>query len=305
MKNFLRTLILFTVFSILTIVILIFLSNEFVKRNTFNNWETESNLLVIKNNQQYDALFMGISHARNLSRHKNHLRIEAITGKKIINIGRGGYYSGLLNQYLYLKYFYAMGNTAHDVIIILTPVLMYSYVYDDASNIFEDEPISFTFIRCYLSEKNDYTTRQLFYYMIDKLSPQWILTVPTTLEKKTESLDSLDRAKVESGMRSAYLNGMENKVFENRKALIYKILEECKRNTSRVIFIIPPALFGKWKGHETVVSFLEQLHNQDPAIAWYDCSESVLNPKLYYDHHHLNSAGVVYFTEKYLKDIMK
>jgi hypothetical protein len=305
MKPFLKNLFFFILFSVLAIVVMIFLSNEFVMRNTFNNWETESNLLVIKEHQQYDALFMGISHARNLSRHKNHLRIEAITGKKILNIGRGGYYSGLLNQYLYLKYFYAMGNTTQNVIIVLTPVLMYSYVYDDASNIFEDEPISFSFIRCYLSERNDYTTRQLYYYIIDKLSPQWFLTVPTSLDEKTESLDSLDRAKVDSGMRSAYLNGMENEVFENRKTLVYKILKECRANNSRVIFIIPPALFGKWKGHETVVSFLEQLHIQDPAIAWYDCSNSVLDPKLYYDHHHLNSAGVVYFTENYLKQIIR
>jgi hypothetical protein len=305
MNHFLKNLFLFTVCSILTILVLILLSNEFVKRNTFNNWETESNLLVIRENQQYDALFMGISHARNLSRHKNHLRIETITGKKIINIGRGGYYSGLLTQYLYLKYFYAMGNKTQKVIIVLTPILMYSYVYDDASNIFEDEPISFNFIRCYLSENNHSATRQLYYYIIDKLSPQWFLTVPATLEEKKESLDSLDRAKVEAGIQSAYLNGMENEVFENRKALVYKIIGECKKNNSQIIFIIPPALFGKWKGHETVVSFLGQLHNQDPAIAWYDFSESVLDPKLYYDHHHLNSAGVVYFTENYLKKIMK
>jgi hypothetical protein len=289
----------------LTIFVLILLSNEFVKRNTFKNWETESNLLVIKENQQYDALFMGISHARNLSRHKNHLRMESITGKKIINIGRGGYYSGLMTQHLYLKYFYAMGNKAQKVIIVLTPLLMYSYIYDDASNVFEDEPISLKFIQCYLSENNKNTVRQLYYYVIDKLSPQWFLSVPTSLDEKKEYLDSLDRTKVEEGIKAAYLNGMEENVFENRKVLVYNILDECKKNNSEVLFIIPPALFGKWRGHDAVIAFLDQLQKQDPTIRWYDFSESVLDPKLYYDHHHLNSAGVVYFTENYLKKIMK
>jgi hypothetical protein len=53
-----------------------------------------------------------------------------------------------------------------------------------------------------------------------------------------------------------------------------------------------------------VASFLNQLQKQDSTIAWYDFSESVLDPKLYYDYHHLNSAGVVYFTENYLKKII-
>ena len=34
---------------------------------------------------------------------------------------------------------------------------------------------------------------------------------------------------------------------------------------------------------------------------YYDFSESVLIPKYYYDHHHLNSAGVDYFAENFLK----
>ena len=305
MKPFLVHILLFIVFSILTIIVLILISTVYVLRNSFNNWETESNILIVEENHDYDALIMGISHARNLSRHKNHLRMEAITGKKIINIGRGGYYSGLMTQHIYLKYFYAMGNRAKKVVVILTPLLMYSTIYDDASNVFEDEPISIKFIECYLSENTNTTVHQLYYYIIDKLSPKWFLSVPTSLEENKDYLDSLDHTKVEEGIKAAYLNGMEEEVFENRRVLIGKILSECRKNNSDVCFIIPPALFGKWRGHDAVISFLGQLQEQDPTITWYDFSESILDPKLYYDHHHLNTAGVVYFTENYLKKALR
>ena len=66
------------------------------------------------------------------------------------------------------------------------------------------------------------------------------------------------------------------------------------------MLIIPPALFGKWKGHEETVEFC-RIMNVKYGVSFHDFSMSVLEPKLYYDHHHLNTNGVEYFTEKFLK----
>ena len=71
-----------------------------------------------------------------------------------------------------------------------------------------------------------------------------------------------------------------------------------------IILLIPPALFGKWRGHQETLNFMESME-QKYNLKIIDCSESVLDPILYYDSHHLNTKGVVYFTNKYLKPIIK
>lgn len=278
-------------------------ANFFVLRNHFSNWETEANLFLIKNHQQKDIVTIGISHARNLSRHKNHLRFEQITGKSMINLGRGGNLSGLGIQYLYLHYFYEKKNTASTLLFVLTPTLMYADTVDGASNAFCDEPLKMDFIRLLLEEGSKNKQQQLFYYIKSKLSPSWLFTRPYSDDRMNDYLKEKDSAAISAGMKLAYLQGVDRKTFEQSKKTVRQIIELATAHHTKIIIMIPPALFGKWKGHSETVEMLKELQKIYP-LQWYDYSESITEPHLYYDQHHLNTDGVILFTKNYLRDIL-
>lgn len=88
-KLLLKSVLLCLLSSIAIGLFLPYLSNK-VERKGFSNHETESNLFFINDNENFDLLLLGISHARNFSRHKNHQRVEKILDKKFINLGQGG-----------------------------------------------------------------------------------------------------------------------------------------------------------------------------------------------------------------------
>ena len=103
------------------------------------NSQTESNTLIIPENNKFDLLFLGISHARNFSRYGNHEKIEKALDKKIINLGQGSGYCGINEQLFYLDYFYNKNNTTKDIIIVLTPSMLTSEKLPIASNTFDNE----------------------------------------------------------------------------------------------------------------------------------------------------------------------
>ena len=81
MKHLIFKSLVFIAILLLTIVFLLECSSFIVKRRGFLNYQTESNLLFFKTQTDYDVLFIGISHARNFSRHKNHIQVEKILNK--------------------------------------------------------------------------------------------------------------------------------------------------------------------------------------------------------------------------------
>jgi hypothetical protein len=85
MKKFILKIFLFAILSVITLIILVVVSSEIVKHRNFKNYQTEGNLLVLQEDKHYDIALLGISHARNFSRHKNHLRIEKILNKSMLN----------------------------------------------------------------------------------------------------------------------------------------------------------------------------------------------------------------------------
>ena len=303
MKKF---IVKFIVYSLSLVFFLLFgakLISMAVKKINFKNYETESNLLVIKENKKYDFLFMGISHARNFSRHKNHLRLDTILNMNFINIAQGGGLCGVNEQYFYLKYFYKKRNKTNQVVYILSPPMLFHTGLPIASKTFDFEPFEFDFFLNYIFFKSRNKTQRLYSYVNSKYTLEWINLRPKSFNKKQTHLLKLDSAKVTDGLNSTYKKGLANWQFARSSVIVDQTIQLIVDNNSSCILIIPPALFGKWNGHNETVEFAEEMKKKY-GVKVFDYSESVLDPKYYYDHHHLNSDGVMFFSSKYLLPIL-
>ncbi len=302
MKKFIRLTSLYIILLTALIFFLLVMSSEFVRNRDFRIYETESNLLVMKDNESFDLLFMGISHARNFSRHGNHLQIEKTLGKKITNIAQGGGRCGLNEQLFYLDYFYRNENRAKKIVFVLSPPLLFSETLPVASNTFDYEPFEWSFFVNYLLFDSENKNERLLSYIQSKFSMDWYSHNPSPLKAMTEKLERIDSNAVLEGQALIFRDSIQFDRFNKNVVLIEDLIRKAKSNQSEVVLIIPPALFGKWRGHIFVERLAEGIKRKY-GVEYYDFSESILEPSYYYDHHHLNTKGVFYFTETFLKPI--
>ncbi len=300
MKRFLKLTALYILLLLLVLFTMLKISSYIVKKRGFQNHETESNLLVMNSKEKFDILFMGISHARNFSRYKNHQRIEEILAKEIINIGQGGGRCGINEQLFYLDYFYSKKNKASTVVYVISPPLFFSETLPIASNTFDREPFELDFFLRYISFRSENKHERLFSYWQSKLNRKWLSQKPFSSDSKNEQLDSIDVTAITKGQRMVYKDSLALNRFAKSTERVEETILLALKNKSNVVLIIPPAIFGKWKGHAKVEEFARRMQKHK-GVAFYDFSETILSPEYYYDHHHLNTNGVVYFTEHYLK----
>jgi hypothetical protein len=270
----------------------------------FTNYNSEENLFTIKRNIHYDVLIMGISHARNFSRFKNQLRVEKILNSTTINIGRGGGKCGAEAEYIYLKHFFSRGNTVDEVIYVPTPPMLFSGYMDVNSSIFEYEPFRISFFFQYLFGNVKNKKQQLYYYLRYKYKPQWASFGPHSVESNDKTLAKYDTVAINDGFRLAYPKGLDSATFKKNQAIVRKTVELCQHNNTKVLFVMTPSIFGAWPGNKQVFDFLKQLQRSYP-IEIYDYSEVCKDPQMYFDHHHLNSRGVSWFTENYIAPVLK
>lgn len=303
MKQFLRLSALYILLLIGLLLIALETNSYLVKNRKFENYETESNLLVMNDNEEFDILFMGISHARNFSRYKNHLLIENLLEKKIINIGQGGGQCGINEQLFYLNYFYDKGNTASTVVYIVSPPLFFSETLPIASNTFNKEPFELKFFLDYLFFETENKQERLISYLQTKLTRSWLSNRPDSRDSNNRKLDTIDLDVVEAGQQMVYKDSLSYNRFNKSIGRVEETIRLALSNNSNVILVIPPALFGKWKGHYRIEEFGKQMEKLN-GVEYYDFSESVLSIEYYYDHHHLNTDGVVYFTKNFLEPIL-
>ncbi len=299
MKKFIQNTIFFLVASFVIIILLVKTTSIIVKNRQFENYETESNLLIFKENKNYDFMFMGISHARNFSRHRNHLRVENILNKKFINIGQGGGTCGVNEQLYYLNYFYKKNNSVNTIVYILSPPMLFSETLPQAANTFDNETIEFDFLFNYFFFKTENKYERLWSYLKTKITITWIFYKPNSLDSKNESLIEINMDEVKKGFGFTYKNGLNENVYNNSCETLENTIKLAIKNNSEIILIIPPALFGKWYGHNETVEFANKMQDKYN-VDFYDYSETVLKPEYYYDHHHLNTKGIIFFTKNYL-----
>lgn len=302
-KKFILRILLFSLIAAITLVSCLLYSSYKVKSRNFKNSETESNTLFMRNNQNYNVLLLGISHARNFSRYHNHERMEKMLNKRIINLAQGEGKCGVNEQLFYLQYFYAQQNKVDTLIYVLTPPLFTSEKLPLASNTFDKEVFDLNFLYQYLHFDSENKYERIVQYTQTKLRDKWLKSKPDRTMSRDDKLAAVDKNAVESGMKSASGEKFNSDRFAYSCTKIEETILLAKQNNTTVMFIIPPALFGKWKEHQQVVIFADKMKSKYN-IKWGDFSESILEPQLYYDHHHLNTNGVIYFTETYLRNFL-
>ena len=247
---------------------------------------------------------LGLSHARNFSRHMNHGRVEEILDAKFINFGRGGGKGNIANQYVFLKYFLNRGNSTDHIYYVLSMPMFFAERLDENAFTYQYEKLDPLFFCQILTGPDINKGEKLYTYVRSKFDDRWRKKYgPWSLKKRDLVLEKIDSAQINRGFKLAYVNGLEFDTFEKNKRLIRKTIEFAKKKDIEITFIVTPSTFGEWPGHEHVMDFMDELH-KEYGIEVHDFSRVYLSQKKYfYDHHHLNSDGVVKFTKEYLKPI--
>jgi len=292
----------FAVLAAVVLSVVFLLSWAYTSRLTYTNAETEANLPILTHDTHHDVLMMGISHARIFSRHRNHERFEDKTGKSMINLSQGGGFGGLDNQLLHLKYFLEQGNTANELVIVLSPMLMFNNSTDLTRVAFEREPFDPNFFGFVAENGVENRYQQLGYYLRSKLFWTWITTKPTSLERMDKRIDGLDSAAMARTMPGAYPYGLDSAQFADRSAVTENIFMVAQQNGMKITVMMPASLFGKWPGHDETMDWLDQkkdtydLRIIDLSDRW------EMQTEYFYDHHHLNTDGVMKAIEALISD---
>ncbi|MFW5832104.1 MAG: hypothetical protein ACOCVA_07610 [Prolixibacteraceae bacterium] len=288
---------------------LIYTAAKIASRNAenkeYHNFNVEDNVIITPKNEHFDFVMLGLSHARNFSRHRNHQRVEEILDRKFLNFGKGGGKGNIANQHVFLKYFLSRGNTTEQIIYVLSMPMFFAERLDENAFTYQYEKLDPLFFYHVLTGPDINKGEKLYTYIRSKSDKHWRFKYgPWSAKMSDNVLEKIDSTVINNGFKLAYVNGLEFDTFEKNKKLMRKTVELAKKNNIGITFIVTPSTFGEWPGHEHVMDFMSELKEKYGSEV-YDFSRVYLGQKKYfYDHHHLNSDGVVKFTKEYLKPLM-
>jgi len=265
---------------------------------TLKNDQTESNLFVIPESTNFDFCVLGASNARVLSRSGNHQRVEQLLGKSMINLAQGKGHGGVVKNKIFLSYFFEKGNTTNHVFYFLTASTLLTNNYDD--KLLKHEPFQLDFAMHAL--KNGMSINHVLGYAQSKLLGNWF-------EKDKRNIETRKLFAVNDKARAANINNMLRYIKENPSELkdkmeqLVEIIELANKNNSKMTIVFPPSLMGAVPHVEEVRAELTKLQDSYN-FNLVDYSQAILNPELYYDHAHLNTAGVLHYANQYLKPLL-
>lgn len=271
----------------------------------YNNINSESFLFIIQADRYYDLLMLGASHGRVFSARNNHTAVEHALKKNFLNLSKTA--SGLLPEKLYLDYFYKKGNKAKQLIYILDPFVFYSDRWNERSYFLEDEPFKIDFF--ILAVRNALKKEVLLNYFRAKFTPFWVIGRKyQKVEPETEPLVDVDSEAVKKRINILYPAGNDQRSFSIRSRyfeILGSIITQAKQNGTAVTLIFPPTLLGDLPGRDEVKRQILDVLGKKYVFDFYDFSDVIKEPKYFMDHDHLNRNGVLFFTENFLKPILK
>ena len=303
MKLFVTKILLFTIFLVVLFFMALYISSCYVSKRDFSNGNTESNTLVIGENQTFDFVILGISHGRVMSRDLNHDKVEIICSKRFLNLAQGRGQCGFSEQEYYLKYFYRKGNSTNTLVYFITPPMFFNSNLANNSFTFVDEPFKFDFLWNYMFFESEEKPNRILEYTRSKFKDSWIQLRPLNSTENLNVLDSVDSLKIANGLKSAYPMGLDSLRFQKSIKTLEETISMAKQHGTETVFVIAPSLINVWPGQSEVEDFLEKM-SHTYGTQFYNFSDAIQDPHLFYDHHHLNSRGVEIFAKDYLCGIL-
>lgn len=293
------------IFSFLNLAIMLSLLFFFSGRNRdirLKNWETESNLLVTGKNEHYDIAILGTSRGRVFSRDSNHLTIEQILGKKVINLSKGGG-GGVMPAMIHLAHFFRRGNSVDQIIYFIDPWIFFCPINNENNTFFlRDEPFEIAILKDLVI--NRFPSQRIISYLqmiaVDDWQSIGRYAAPG-LDKLT--LKAIDPLKLQEA-KNHYLGLYDYDRFNHYIKFVSDINILARENKSRITYITLPILMKDFPGAKEVDKKLKEISKKE-GVGYYNFIDKMQDRHFFYDHMHFNNKGVAYFTKNYLEPILK
>ncbi|MBU0995049.1 MAG: hypothetical protein KJ737_21355 [Proteobacteria bacterium] len=255
--------------------------------------ESESNLLVLGENEHYPVAFLGTSRGRVLSRDGNHDMVERILGGKVANLSKGGG-GGLMPADVHLSFFLNQGNTVDHVIYLVDPWIFYSSINNENNDFFlKDEPFELFIFWKLIRDR--YPMDRLFSYLQMITVTDWRKISRYGAPGLTDgTLQKIDEKKMEDA-RQNYLEKYDQESFVAYGPMVDAINRLVRKNGARITYVMLPLLMPAFPGLTEIDAFLREKTSQEEGMAYYNCASCMQDQRFYYDHMHFNKAGIEYF----------
>lgn len=264
--------------------------------------ETESNLLVMGENQHYGVAILGTSRGRVLSRDGNHRVLEAILGERVINLSKGGG-GGLMPAELHLSHFYDRGNTVDHILYLVDPWVFFSSINNENNDFFlRDEPFELSILWKLI--RDGYPRDRVFSYLQMIAVTDWAAISRYAGPGLTRgALKAVDRTKLEEA-RQHYLDRYGEGNFERYSPFVDRINALARENGSRITYILLPLLMRDFPGLPEVDRKLRTAAESADHVDYVNLESAMQDRRFFYDHMHFNTAGIAWFAKNALRPIL-
>lgn len=268
-----------------------------------HNTDTEADLPVIGRNQSYDLLMLGSSHGRIFSRYHNHARVERALGASFINLSQGGDRAGVKNQQTYLRYFFTRGNRAKTVVYLLDPSVFYHAWMDNNIHQYDFEPFRLDFLRELLTNRPGEVALLKTYTDMLTITPTITDSPEYRTPIQTDATATPSSDAVTKRLNRLYADEYSDAQYNSTLNEVLKTVHIATSHNARIAIVIPATLLPTLKQEVRVYDTLTQL-SQSRGFTFHNYSHVFSNTYLFVDTDHLNTEGVVTFTNRYLKPLL-
>ena len=301
-----KFLIKVAVFCLLNLVVLFSVLLFFSGRNRdirLDVSDTESNLLASGANEHYGVAFLGTSRGRVFSRDRNHQMVEAILGRRLINLAKGGG-GGLMPAKVHLAHFFSRGNRVDHIFYLVDPWVFFSAINNENNTFFlRDEPFELSILLQLIADR--FPLSALFSYLQMIAVDDWQTISRYAGPGLTSgTLSLIDELKLEKA-REHYLELYVKKSFVRYCRFVDTSNELARKNGSRITYIMLPLLIPDFPGIAEVDLKLKSAALSNSHVTYFNLAAAMQDRHFYYDHMHFNKKGISYFTKNVIDPILR
>ena len=260
-------------------------------------------LYFFPKNEPADLVFTGSSHGQVFRTSGNQARVEKILNRKIVNLSVGG--SGAVTANMMLDYYFGQKNKTKTVVMLVDFFGLQVVHNNEGNPAFRHEPLRLSILPYMFRHRLDFG--EILGYFTGKVS-RYYWDRRIFKEEDTQYLKMLDLTEVKQRVAGIYRAGLSRKRFERYTKILEEAISRARANDAEVVIVLPPATFqvapktaegtSDW-----LIEYLNDLKKREN-VSFHDCRAALQNLRYFYDTDHLNTPGVVHFTQNHLRPIL-